>query len=131
MPICNTQGAITGAVILARDVTESCMQEQRSHQVLNALLHMAQVAVQPMDSVPMEIEEHSPSSRQVAGRLAELTRQVLGCHRLGLTYVEPQTRQLHPLVVIGLSPQQEQQWWSEQLQQDSSLDTALSQEQNE
>ncbi|MHB8595635.1 MAG: PAS domain-containing sensor histidine kinase [Ktedonobacteraceae bacterium] len=130
-PMRAAQGEIIGAVVIARDVTEFRFSEQRTHEILDALLQMAQITVQGTIPQSAASPEHLFSSRRVAQRLAELTRQVLGCHRLGLSIVEPQTEILRPLAVVGLSATQEQQWWDEQLQLEVRLGDGLSAEQND
>ena len=47
--------------------------------------------------------------------MAELTCAVLGCSRVGITLIEPETLLQRPIVVVGLSAEQEPQWWQEQL----------------
>ena len=130
-PIRNAEGDITGAVVIARDVTEYRFSEQRTHEILDALLQMAQITVQGTVPHSTVSPDHHFSSRRVAQRLAELTRHVLGCHRLGLSFVEPQTELLHPLAVVGLSLEQERQWWEEQRQLEIRLGDGLSAEQND
>lgn len=51
-------------------------------------------------------------SHPVALRLAQLTRQVLGCARVGLAALDPATRRLTPLAVVGLPPDLTQPWWA-------------------
>jgi PAS domain S-box-containing protein len=120
-PIRDKQGHLVGGVIICRDVTERRQLEQRTHEVLEALLAMAQVAVQEEEESD-DICEHTTSAAQLtAQRLAELTREVLGCQRLGITTVEPETELLRPFAVVGLTPAQEQQWWAEQQQQEIHL----------
>ena len=48
--------------------------------------------------------------RGVAQRLAELIRSVLACERVSMTLVDPETHALRSSAVVGLSPEQEQQW---------------------
>ncbi|HZS74982.1 MAG TPA: ATP-binding protein [Ktedonobacteraceae bacterium] len=124
-PIRDEQSNLLGAVVICRDVTERRLLEQRTHKALQALLEMAHVMVQSNDEHTVSVSEDSQddldtnklrpaSMRTVAGRLAELTRDVLGCRRLSLQMIDPQTGVLRPLAVVGLSAAQEQQWWMEQ-----------------
>lgn len=128
-PIRDEQGAVNGAVLVLRDVTERRGLEQRTQRALQALIEMAQVMVQGPEHLATQTGTTVESSRPVMQRMAELTRQVLGCHRLSFTHVEPETELLRPLAVVGLSQEQEQQWWHEQEQQEVRLtdspDTAL------
>lgn len=107
--------ASLGTVIVMRDVTERRRLEYRTHEALRALLSIAQVIVQG-ESTGDAPNEQTPGSRVIAQRLAELTREVLGCERLSFTVVEEGTEILRPLAVVGLSREQEQQWWAEQEQ---------------
>jgi PAS domain S-box-containing protein len=130
-PIRDRREEITGAVLICRDVTERRALEQRTQAALEALLAMAQTIVQSQDPAQGEAEREEsgttrplpavPPTTAVVTRLAELTRNVLGCKRLSLMQVEPGTERLRPLSVVGLSPEQEQQWWAEQEQQDVRL----------
>jgi signal transduction histidine kinase len=45
----------------------------------------------------------STEAPEVARRLAELTRELLGCEAVGLLAVDPQTHHLHPLATVGRS----------------------------
>jgi signal transduction histidine kinase len=101
-------------------------QKQYTNEAFRALLAMAQLIGQGA-SVASDAAAHGASERtglsakEVAHRLAELTRDVLGCQRISITIVEPETEILRPLAVIGLSPDQESKWWDEQLRQESRL----------
>ncbi len=127
-PIRDAQGELVGGVLVSREVTERRELELRTQTALQALLTMARAVVQGQDAGQ---EEAGGDSRQlssplhtapvIARQLAELTRRVLGCHRLGIQIVEPETELLRPLAVTGLSPEQEQRWWREQLQQEVRL----------
>ncbi len=126
-PLRDEQGKITGAISISRDVTERRKLEQRTRTALNALLEMAQVLVQgaadgPEITVNSHVDSvHSEHSQKVVQRLAHLTCKVLDCQRLGFTGIEPETELLHPLAVVGLSPEQEEQWWREQEAQEVRL----------
>lgn len=54
------------------------------------------------------------AERLIAQRLAELTAGVLGCKRVGIMAIEPETERLRAVAVVGLTPEQEPQWWAEQ-----------------
>ncbi|MGH2514078.1 MAG: GAF domain-containing sensor histidine kinase, partial [Ktedonobacterales bacterium] len=49
------------------------------------------------------------------------TCSVLGCSRVGILGVDPRTLLQRPIAIVGLSPEQERQWWEEQLQRPSRL----------
>lgn len=120
----NPLGHPVGAVCVFRDVTERRELEQRTHHTLNALLEMAETLVQvPYDTdltkeqpVTVVGEYMLTMAAEGARRLAELVRSVLGCRHVGIIALNPETDVLHPLVVVGLTPEQERQWWNTQQQ---------------
>src|SRR2546421_1436607 len=108
-PMRNKEGSLIGAVCICRDVTERRQLEKRTQDTLNALLAMAETLVLTPDSStpsgPLTTADgHVPTDvSRVAQRLVELTRSVLGCERVAITTVEPETNQLHSVASIGLS----------------------------
>jgi len=120
-PLRDAEGRITGAIAIARDVSERRQLEQRTHLALEALLKMAKVMVQGSDADALLGIEAGGSTREVMQRLADLAREVLGCWRLSFSRIEPETEVLRPLAVVGLSREQEQRWWQEQEQQPGRL----------
>ncbi len=118
----NSQGRSAGAVCVFRDVTERRELERRTHDTLNALLEMAEALVQlPHETDLMqeqsstEVEEYLPAmATEEARRLARLICSVLGCRRVGIIALNPETNILYPVVVVGLTPEQERQWWEMQ-----------------
>jgi K+-sensing histidine kinase KdpD len=121
-PVYNFRGNPVGAICVFRDVTERRQLERRTHEALNSLVEMAKALVQiPEESDYAQghptAEEQLPASvTEVAQRLAELTCSVLGCRRVGLVTIEPETEVLRPIAVVGLSPEQERRWWASQQQ---------------
>ena len=113
-PLRDEEGNIIGALTIARDVTERRQLEQKTRHVLDALLEIAQVVVQGTATDFLATDQTKEHSRGVMQRMGELTVAVLGCDRLGITRVEPETQYLRPLAVVGLPPEQERQWWREQ-----------------
>ena len=123
-PVRDTNGQTVGAVAIMRDVTERRQLERRTHEALNALLAMAEALIVPAsygDVQALLSEDENIQESHVAKRLAELTRDVLNCQRVSITTIEPETSVLRARAVVGLSPEQEQQWWAEQEQQESRL----------
>lgn len=118
----NSQGRPASAVCVFRDVTERRELERRTHNTLNALLEMAETLVQlPHETDPMqeqsstEVAEYMPAmAAEEARRLARLICSVLGCQRVGIIALNPETNILYPIVVVGLTPEQERQWWEMQ-----------------
>jgi PAS domain S-box-containing protein len=117
-PVRDDKDTIQGAVIVARDVTERRRLELRAHEALHALLAMALLIGQgPEDTPSTEDEAHAQmghAARDIAQRLAEITRSFLGGQCLSISIVQPETKILRPLAVVGLTPEREHQWWEEQ-----------------
>ncbi len=117
-PVHDDKDRIRGAVIVARDVTERRRLELRAHEALHALLAMALLIGQgPEDTHSTGDETHEQTgyaARDIAQRLAEITRSFLGGQCLSISIVEPETKMLRPLAVVGLTPEREHQWWDEQ-----------------
>lgn len=121
-PIRDEEGEIVGGVVVLRDVTGRRLRERHTRDALTALLAMAQALVDPLplsnldDALPYDSLSRSSrtSERIIAQRLATLTCTVLGCTRVGIIAIEPETDALRAIAVVGLSPEQERQWWAEQ-----------------
>src|SRR5438874_1197552 len=121
-PVFGKGGDIVGAVTIMRDVTERRKLERRTHEALKALLAMAEVLVLVRDGVAsLSIDKVTVAESAVAKRLAELTRDILNCQRVGITTIESETTVLRAMAIVGLSPEQEVQWWAEQQQHESRL----------
>jgi PAS domain S-box-containing protein len=121
-PIRDEQGAIIGGVAVYRDITERRNTELRTMAALNALLEMGQALVQsPQDPAPAipPRADANPASLN----LADLIRRVLGCDRVGLLAIDPQTRIVQPLAVAGLSEAETAKWWDQQRAQQTPMDT--------
>ena len=130
VPLRNAHDEISGAVIVYRDVTARRHLEMRTHEAMEAVLAMAAMLVElPGDTQPEARQEQAVRSdrsartdddippapeRAIAQRLAELTVGVLGCKRVGIVAVDPETDRMRAIAVVGLSPDQERQWWAEQ-----------------
>ena len=115
-PVRDSQGQIVGGVLVMRDVTEHRQLERRTQDALQALLQMAQtlVALTP-DSPPAPLAgasdaQSTPSLSPVAQRLAELAGRVLGCRRVGIVALEPDSALMHPVALTGLTPEQAGAW---------------------
>ena len=124
-PIRDDEGRIRGAVIVSRDITERRKLELRTHEALDALLAMTQLIGHGFENTDgAEDETHKQTvltAQEITRRMAELTRDFLGCQRLSFSIIEPDTEIMRPIAVIGLSQEQERQWWKEQEQQVSRL----------
>ncbi|HEX9133753.1 MAG TPA: ATP-binding protein [Ktedonobacteraceae bacterium] len=122
-PVRDEGGQIRGAVVVTRDMTERSHLEQRTREALDALLAMTQLIGQGFEHTDGTEDENREqtglTAQEVTQRMAEFTRSFLGCRRLSISIVEPETGIMRPLAIVGLSPEQEQQWWKEQQQQES------------
>ncbi|HEY6286092.1 MAG TPA: DUF4118 domain-containing protein, partial [Ktedonobacteraceae bacterium] len=124
-PMWDEEGRIQGAVIVSRDITERRNLELRTREALDALLAMTRLIGQGFentdDTEDETLEQTRLSAQEIARRMAELTRRFLGCQRLSFSIIEPDTEIIRPLAVVGLSQEQEHQWWKEQQQQETRL----------
>lgn len=102
---------LIGGVAICRDITEQRRLEAYTQNALHALLEMAQTLIQGPSESSQETLDMS-STHTVGQRLVELTSRVLECKRVGIISVVPETERLLPVAIIGLTPEQEQQWWS-------------------
>ncbi len=103
VPLRDARGAITGGIAVYQDITERRALERRTHASLDALLRMAQTVVGTDGDFPM-----------MARDLAEVTCKVLGCRRVSIQSVEAETQIVRSLAVVGLTPEEEKQWWAMQ-----------------
>lgn len=108
-PVGDTQGYITAAVAVLRDVTEHRRLERRIQEGLDAILAMARALTGPDRGGD---DAGAPGTDLVARGLVGAARQVLGCERVSLMEVDPETEHLHPLVSVGWPAEIEQQWHS-------------------
>jgi signal transduction histidine kinase/integral membrane sensor domain MASE1 len=107
-------------LILAAIVSERYALGQRTQSALRALVAMGEAMVRG----PQPAEEDADAgvsqpplavgsaSLEVAKRLAELTQSGLACRQVSMAAVDPHTRLLSPITVVGLLPEQEQAWWA-------------------
>ncbi|HEU5382652.1 MAG TPA: ATP-binding protein [Ktedonobacteraceae bacterium] len=110
-PLYNREGELIAALCICHDVTERRKLEQRTHDALDALLTMAEALIVHDDG---ELDEYDRThmSRKIALRMARLTSRVLGCSRVSIFLSEATTGLLHPVAVVGLSPDEEANWWN-------------------
>ena len=124
-PVRDEEGQIRGAVIVSRNITERRKLELRTHEALDALLAMTQLIGHGFENTEgTEDGIHVQTiltAQEIAKRMAELIRDFLGCKRLSISIIDPDTELVRALAVVGLTKEQEQQWWKEQQQQESRL----------
>lgn len=112
-PVRDAAGVVQGAVIVSREVTERRRLEQRTQETLAALLAMAEALVEEQ-SANGHVEGNTPPERTVSHRLAALTGSILGCSRVAILAIDPETRLSRPIAVVGLTSEETRQWWDEQ-----------------
>lgn len=61
----------------------------------------------------------------VGSELAELTRSVLDCPRVGMHTADLKTQILRPLAVVGLNAEQERMWWGQPNQEEMHVSKLL------
>jgi PAS domain-containing protein len=127
-PVRDGEGRIVASVSICRDVTERRRLERRTNEALAALLKMAEALVLDPGEIDASAECEGADEqasramvKRIAQRLAEVTCSVLGCSRVGILAIEPETELQRPLAVAGLAPELERQWWAEQEQQEVHL----------
>lgn len=112
-PLQDEHGKVVGAVMLCHDVTEQRKLERHTHDALKTLLAMAEVLVQGTDRAETgNLQAMTSSVNHVVQRLLKLARRVLRCKRMGIVLVEPETELLQPVVVVGSTTDELQQWQS-------------------
>ena len=113
-PIRDQTGKVAGIVCLYRDVTERRRLERRTQEGLEALLLMAEALVQVPPAPPDEEADLHPTLDEAAQRLVEMTQRVLGCQRVSIAALEPETDLQMPIAAIGLTPEEEAFLWDEE-----------------
>jgi signal transduction histidine kinase/PAS domain-containing protein len=118
-PLRGVDGAVRGSVMVFRNVTEIRRLERRTYAALQALLNMAAILTAPSSragapSDQTEGGEHGPAAQaslQMALRhLCQLTIGVVGCERVAMALVDPETLLLTPIASAGLTPGEQAHW---------------------
>jgi signal transduction histidine kinase len=114
----NTEEKDMAEIVLSRtgDAPDQRHMEQRTQEALHVLLDMAEILVQVSNKAEGSGEQDGTSAtREVAQRLLELLRKMLGCSRASVVTVDPDTEELSLMAEAGsLSEQAEQgQQWQE------------------
>lgn len=108
-PLRDRDGAICGALTICSDVTELRRSQQRTQQALDALLTLVEVLVQ--ETFEQSGEEGEDQGYEPAlKRLLQQLAQLFACERVGIVLLDPETEVLHPMVVLGISPEHERYW---------------------
>lgn len=133
-PLHDENGVITGAVSVVIDITERKRQSERTREALEAFIAITRTLVEAPDDADdardaraagvatpdgedATFSERRREESPLARRLAELTRGILGCSRVAVNAVEEVDGRLldRPVAIVGMTPEQENQWWAEQL----------------
>ncbi len=74
---------------------------------------LAQERTTQQDKAPISASPTptTPTPDATIQRLLTLTQDVLSCERIGVMLVDPETEELQPLALTGLSPELEARWW--------------------
>lgn len=109
-PVRDQDDRIVGAVCVVRDVTARRQFDRRTHDALYGLVEVAESAVGISQTVAPGGTHTPVAVNAIAHRLAALTRDVLGCPRVGIVLIDP-VRHIPELVAaIGGTPEQEEYW---------------------
>jgi len=108
-PVYDAQGRITSAVAVLRDVTEHRRLERSTQEGLDAILAMARALTGPERG---HEDKTALGTDLVARGLVAAVRRLLGCERVSLMEVDPETEYLQPLVSVGWPAEIERQWRS-------------------
>jgi PAS domain S-box-containing protein len=124
-PLRGVDGATRGGVVVIRNVTQMRRLERRTYKALQALLEMASILAAPtqrpatapgqapggnMDSASAEWNGLHAALRQIC----RLSIGVMGCDRVAISLVDPDSLLITPIAVAGLTPAQAAFWLAEQ-----------------
>lgn len=115
-PVRDSRGQNVGGVLVLRDVTRRRQLERHTQEALQALLQMAEALVAPVPGPALVTPPGNksavapPGLNPVVQRLAELTKRVLGCQRVGIVALEAGPDVMRPLALTGLPPEQAAAW---------------------
>ena len=109
-PVRDNTDTIVGAVAVFHDVTLRRQIAQRTEDILDTFLAMAEVLVQGIGQ--SEDEDFAPGSQvhQLLCSLMKLGQRITLCDCIGITLVNRDTAVLNPIAVVGMAPQAMQQW---------------------
>jgi PAS domain S-box-containing protein len=127
-PLRDEAGTITGAVSVIFDISERKREIDHMRAALEGFIAITQGLVEPPakeTDKPTDVDERERESElaeqrrlqgdsPLARRLAELTRGVLDCARVSISVIDGEPPVARPVMVIGLTPEEERKWWSEQ-----------------
>ncbi|HEY7849124.1 MAG TPA: ATP-binding protein, partial [Ktedonobacterales bacterium] len=110
-PLRDTTGAIIGGISVIVDISERKRLERHTHDVLEALLAMAEMlALLPEDGADAAAET---PPYPVIRRMVTLAQRVLGVAHASVVVVDRETGVMQPLAVSGPTAEREDRWWAE------------------
>ena len=106
VPLRTRGEGIIGTVATYRDITQQRNLERRSAEALQAFLGVAEALTAPdAAETPTALEGNA-----VVRRVAELAYSLLGCQRMSLAALDPETERLLPAFGLGWTMEAERQW---------------------
>ncbi len=122
-PLRGVDGAVRGSVVVFRNVTQMRRLTRRTYEALQALLDIAAILAAPTPRLAAPSDQaaaggvRDPSTTQASLRaalrhLCQLTIGVVGCDRVAISLVDPETLLLTSAAAAGLIPEQQAQWES-------------------
>ncbi|MEO7001620.1 MAG: ATP-binding protein, partial [Ktedonobacterales bacterium] len=119
-PLRDASGRVIGAVAIYRDVTERRTLENRTHDVLDALLAMATaITAVPAETMSRDAstDESAPLPDVPAGvrstilGLVKLAHRVLASSVTSVVVMDADTHVMQPLAITGLAEEDARRWW--------------------
>lgn len=105
-----TDPAIEALVHTGRDITTRKQdREEQTQSMVQAVAHKQETKHHRIYHLLTQIP--NLGSCEVAKQLAKLICEIIGCERLCLHRIEPESERILPLAIVGLSDEQEQDWW--------------------
>jgi signal transduction histidine kinase len=87
--------------------------EKRSRDAIDALLAMAESLMH----IPRRLSHGDDISGEtfvasmIGQHIIDITHTILDCHRVCIVAIDPETELLHPVAIVGLSPEEETEWF--------------------
>ena len=121
-PLLDESGNVIGGMSVLVDITERKRLERRTHDILEALLAMAEALMLDSGGADPKQDEAQREARTDGDaalfvshpgvrRVMELTQRVFRGQYTAVTVTEPERKALRPIAVVGLSAEIEQRWW--------------------
>jgi signal transduction histidine kinase len=82
---------------------------KRTQKALDAILAMTD-ALRQSSRDTVVVEDENGTEAAVEEHLAHLICHLLSCQRVGIALIDPDTENLHPICVMGVSPEHEYHW---------------------